>query len=533
MTPDEMCKKGSVDRAVSVAILLAALALGCLLLLFLALNPLSGLINQYLAKSAFDIPWMQGLTSITAALFLLFSYLAVDSWARREPYATWKRILLAVISLLLVLVLAGLLGKLALFLAGIRETTFLAARLRDFVPGLAAGGLVALGAVMVPAFTAWKRPRTCWAVFALVVAALVYGVLHTPSVHIVAGPWLQLAEEGALTVGWLTDVPSTGWVEYGDGLTLRAQSSHNGLVDAGTRIHHVTLTGLKPGAQTPYRVATRSVGIIAPAGADLGAVVYSDQHVFKAPDPAGESASFAMFCDLHDAMEVWPDVIEKADVRHRDFVIFNGDAMTHVDDERQIIDHFLRPASRLFAAEVPFVYVRGNHEARGNFARLLKNYTGISEQRPYMGMFRAGPLAFLVMDTGEDNPDSDPEFAGLVDFTAWRAEEERLIAPLTSGSGWATAPFRLLFAHIPLNDDHPWVPALSTAGITAQLAGHIHGSHLREPNGRRPFPVIIGSGNTRKTPLEYNYTVGAATKEKLTLEVVCRDGKIVDQYEFP
>jgi predicted MPP superfamily phosphohydrolase len=526
--------KGRFHAFVVVVLFAASLALGLLLMLLAITLPLGDVMNVYLSKAAgHDASWFRDITAVVLGLFLLGSYFAVDSTVPARTYPAWGRALLGLFaSVIFILVSFLLLGFIyILWIKG--ETMFFIARFAAIKWELAAIAGLSLVGMTFPYFGFWRRPRLRWfACVTAIVIAMAFA-MRPASVRIDVGPWLQLGENGAITVGWITDEPSTGWVEYGDDLKLRAHASRHGLIDAGTRVHHVTLTGLVSGANVPYRVAVRKMGNIGPVGADIGPEIYSERHVFKAPSSSGDSVSFAMFCDLHDAVNLWPEVMEKADARHRDFVVLNGDVLSEVNDERQLIEHFLKPASSLFAAETPFLFIRGNHEARGDFARALEAYVGISEERPYDGLFRVGPVAFLGLDSGEDKPDNHPEYAGLVDFSAWRAEQQGLIGPMTSGANWKYAPFRVLLAHIPLSDDHQWISALNEAGVELQLAGHEHRLEYREPKGARLFPIIIGSGDVRKNPSKYNYAIGKATTTELAVDVISCTGETVGHYVYP
>ena len=68
------------------------------------------------------------------------------------------------------------------------------------------------------------------------------------------------------------------------------------------------------------------------------------------------------------------------------------------------------------------MYVRGNHETRGRFARSLHDYIATPNGKFYYS-FDAGPVHFVVLDTGEDKEDSHPAYSGLTDFTGYREEQ--------------------------------------------------------------------------------------------------------------
>ena len=76
------------------------------------------------------------------------------------------------------------------------------------------------------------------------------------------------------------------------------------------------------------------------------------------------------------------------------------------NEENHIFDGFMDTATKLFASEIPMYYTRGNHETRGAFATEFQRYFSPKEENIYY-TFRQGPICFVVLDTGEDKPDSD------------------------------------------------------------------------------------------------------------------------------
>ena len=76
----------------------------------------------------------------------------------------------------------------------------------------------------------------------------------------------------------------------------------------------------------------------------------------------------------------------------------------------------------LFASEKPMYYARGNHETRGEFATSFQKY--FSPKEPFLYyLFRQGPVCFIMLDTGEDKPDSDIEYSGITDYDGYRTDQ--------------------------------------------------------------------------------------------------------------
>ena len=131
-----------------------------------------------------------------------------------------------------------------------------------------------------------------------------------------------------------------------------------------------------------------------------------------------------------------------------DLVFLNGDSLSHLETEGQVLERCLRPASELFASRTPLLLVRGNHETRGAFARELGRYLDLPDGRFYYS-FDHGPVHFIVMDTGEDKEDGHWAYSGLTGFDAYRQKEAEWLAREVASPAWRQARFRVLVAHMP------------------------------------------------------------------------------------
>ena len=105
-------------------------------------------------------------------------------------------------------------------------------------------------------------------------------------------------------------------------------------------------------------------------------------------------------------------------------------------------------ATKLFASEIPMYYTRGNHETRGAFATEFQRYFSPKEENIYY-TFRQGPICFVVLDTGEDKPDSDIEYAGITVYDEYRTEQAEWLRRVLDSKEYKDAPFKIIVAHIP------------------------------------------------------------------------------------
>ena len=105
-----------------------------------------------------------------------------------------------------------------------------------------------------------------------------------------------------------------------------------------------------------------------------------------------------------------------------DFVMLNGDMSNSIENEEQLFRDFIDASVNLYASETPILYNRGNHETRGVFADRLHDYFPTRSGRHYQ-LCKVGSVCFLLLDCGEDKPDTDIEYGGLADYDAYRREE--------------------------------------------------------------------------------------------------------------
>jgi len=329
------------------------------------------------------------------------------------------------------------------------------------------------------------------------------------------GPYLQDPATDGMTVMWMTTVPCFGTVEYGPtkSLGLAAHAEVNGQWQAGNVLHRVRLRGLTPGARYFYKVTCKPVTTFQPYKVTYGAPFESPVHSFATPNPASESLRFLVYNDFHDNVGLWKTLHGLVAREAVDFVFLNGDITDVMQDENQMVGHFLDVCTELFATNVPFLYTRGNHETRGALAQQMCQYLGNPDNRYYYG-FSWGCARFVVLDTGEDKPDSTPAYAGLSDFDAYRTVQQEWLKRETASHAFTSARFRIAIHHIPAYynvspaaDDNylnhgamdsraKWWPIFNQRKVDLYLGGHTHLPTIKKPDPAigHDFAVVIGGG---------------------------------------
>ncbi len=338
------------------------------------------------------------------------------------------------------------------------------------------------------------------------------------SFKITHGPWLCDMSETGVSIVWMTNKNAVSWVEvapddrsnfYGKERP-RYYDSQNGRKQAATRLHKVRLENLQPGTKYRYAVFSREVlnwetdsRVI--YGVTAANAAYSRNPLaFRTFSIDDDTVSFIMFNDLHGRAQFMKDLCKSTDFRSLDMVVFNGDMSSAVNSEEQIMKDFVDASVDLFAKRIPIVFNRGNHETRGTYSDFLLNYFPLREGRVYR-TFYVGNVAFLVLDCGEDKPDSDIEYSELADFDVYREEQAAWLKEAVKEKAFTEAKVKIVILHMPpavsdwhgtLHLDETLLPILNEAKINVVLSGHTHRYSYEAPKaGKTAFPVVVNGNN--------------------------------------
>ena len=293
---------------------------------------------------------------------------------------------------------------------------------------------------------------------ALLFSGIAFG---QPSVRIAHGPYLQQVTDDGFTVVWTTTMDAASWVEVApdDGSHFYAAErpkyydSHIGKRRIG-RLHRVRVEGLEPG--TTYRYRIMQQGVLCEEGNKrviLGEGYGSDilkhkPYTATTLDESKDKTEFWVVNDIHARDSVFRLLLKGVEKAKPDFVCFNGDMLSSMESERQLFDGYLNSAAELLTpAGVPIVAARGNHENRGSFSSKFLDYFPTSTGEVYYA-FRQGPVCFLVLDCGEDKPDSDIRYYGMSTTDAYREQEARWLQQLVDCEEDRSAPVHIVILHM-------------------------------------------------------------------------------------
>ena len=325
-------------------------------------------------------------------------------------------------------------------------------------------------------------------------------------IKILHGPYLQNLGENEVTIVWVSDKPSIGWLEIApdDGSHFYATERQKifdtkiGIKNT-SRIHSVKLEGLKPATTYRYRVCAQEVisheGHKVIYGDITTAFSYAKEaNSFTTNDATKPSVSFAMVNDIHGRNDVLENMINQCNLETTDLFLFNGDMVSISDNEEQMFGGFMDKAVELFASNLPMYYCRGNHETRGAMAPNFKDYFNPKADELFYA-FRQGPVCFLVLDCLYRNAPFKVVVCHMPPFGGWHGELDIL---------------------------KKFIPVLNQAKPDVYLTAHLH-QYIRNEAGKDgvAFPLIVNSNNTL---LKADADAG-----KLDIRIYDLDGKMIDQ----
>ena len=382
----------------------------------------------------------------------------------------------------------------------------------------------------------------------LLVAMLLCGVYSAQAVKIIHGPYLQAVSDTEATVMWVTDTKALSWVEVApdDGTNFyhveRPQfyQTYLGKRVYGT-VHQIRITGLEPGKTYRYSTSSKEVVDIKGHRVTYGHVattkVYGKnfKNIFTTLDPKKESTQFVMLNDIHAKQEKMDALLNTLEPGKTDMVFFTGDMVSMVPTEEILFQGFVDLAVSRFAKQVPFYLARGNHETRGLFATSFLTYFPTLTGMPYYTL-KHGDVFYIVLDGGEDKPDSCLEYYETAQYDNYRKAEAEWLKKVVESDECKNAKYRIVVMHMPpIGGKNMWhgpkhagecfFPVLNKANITVMLSGHTHKYSYNTPETTdAEFPILV---NAHNTALKAN-----VTKNGVTIDVIDMSGSVKHTHQF-
>ena len=356
---------------------------------------------------------------------------------------------------------------------------------------------------------------------------------------ITSAPMLQNYAETSIGIAFAVNALANGFVTYGrqpdlsDGVTVMCGGYR--VTDISASVMHVRLTGLLPATTYYYRIGAHAVDYKSGYNMHITGT-YADPRTYAFTTAGtGAKSSFCVIGDTHANWNAFGLAVEKIAELAPACVVWDGDATNCEEKKENLVRIFLTPpiARTDYAAQTPYLLCPGNHDFRGMASRRLEEVWMYRQpdERPsrYWDLgrnfaLRTGDIALVGLDTGEDKLDSDPRFAGLFAFTAYREAQTEWLRNALRRPDIAAAPFLVVVCHIPLFDPDPranpgdvlpadagdaydtdfaawqrtcaglWGPLIKEAGCQLVIAHHQHRYRYDAPTPERPWAQIVGGG---------------------------------------
>lgn len=338
---------------------------------------------------------------------------------------------------------------------------------------------------------------------------------------------------------WGVSRHAKGTVEIKTGAGLRTFGGDDfGFSSQGEKVLRVRVHGLEAGQSYPYRVLTEAMS-------EPAARHDTAWRELRTLDAQAAGTRFVVWNDTHLNGETLTKLHEGTP--EADFLVWNGDICNDWTKEELLIPTLLHPAGTDFTAKAPLVFVWGNHDLRGAHGFRLANYVATPSGKSWYA-FRSGPVAVVVLNTGEDKADDHLTFKGRVACEPLRAEQAAWLKnEVLTDPALRDAPYRSVICHIPLRWTHEqgagqreydsfsqrsrkhWHEALVAWKAQVVISGHMHQVAWIPAAEGFPYAQLTGGGPgpDKATRLEVT-----ADGSRLRLNLMSLDGKSVVDQEF-
>ena len=355
-------------------------------------------------------------------------------------------------------------------------------------------------------------------VVALMFMSMAMSAQENPVADIKVGPWVTNVGADAFNVLWTSNYRTLSYVEVApdDGTDFDAcERPRFYQTVSGRRVidtfHDVRVTGLEPGVKYRYRIMSKAVvnddSAYKTDYSELVQLPVAGESAVITLNPKAENCRFTMLNDMHADDKKYQTLMAGLGAGDMDFFLLVGDIMSYINDVDEMVKHVYGPVPEI-VANVPTFYTRGNHETRGKYAYMFQKYNPTNSGDTYF-MLRQGPVAIVVLDAGEDKPDTSKEYSGAVDFELFRQQQLEWLKTAVKDPLFAKAPIKVAVMHIPaFAHEESWygekranemlVPVLNKAGVDVMLSAHYHEYVVAEKGlYGNDFPIIANDNESR------------------------------------
>ncbi|WP_293928395.1 metallophosphoesterase family protein [Sphingobacterium sp. UBA6320] len=345
--------------------------------------------------------------------------------------------------------------------------------------------------------------------------------------------YLQNQINNNISVFSILNKPAFAWLEILDDnnqIKSKIYQSEDGMLEANTDLFKFTI--IDAPRRFKYRIVAKEVLKFEAYKIVYGEEIKSDILSAKLAKKDQDQISCLIYNDVHETKNTYKDLVPNQNLDRYDFAILNGDSFHYVSNQNDITEKLLQPFS-FFETSKPFIMNRGNHETRGSFSRIFKKYFGYPENKFYQS-FKLGPIYWILLDSGEDKPDTHEVYGGTVDYDHYRKEQAVWLEQVLQSKERKSAQHTVVVSHIPIFHADDWHGTLHNRStfhllfqkykIDVMITGHTHQYGYHPPDQDHNYTLFIGGGpkTGERTVIDVH-----GDKRSLDIKMIKDNGDIV------
>ena len=334
----------------------------------------------------------------------------------------------------------------------------------------------------------------------VVVAAVVVGYQLRPCT-ITHGAVVYAVEDDYQIV-FSTSDSAVCWVEIGG---ENYYDLYAGSMRSADRVHKIEVLQSVLDEAGAYRICARQMIYRGPFGGYTGDTI-SESYAFR-PVDTSDGLNYFSLSDVHEAVDAATKAATSQD--DTDFIVLLGDLVSMVETEADAnLANDL--AHGITGGEIPVIYVRGNHEIKGEYGEVLYKYVGSKNQEYYYTVTLSDEVFAVVLDLGEDHEDDWWEYYGTAQFDLYRQKQTEMLEDILAEGEYENYRYRMALCHIPFvyvdkngyfeSFRNEWTALLNEMDVDIALSGHKHVLWALLPGQVEPHgELVFSEGFSGKT----------------------------------
>ena len=286
------------------------------------------------------------------------------------------------------------------------------------------------------------------------------------------------------SVVFATSDKSVAYVEYDyNGRHIKKFDEDNGRKIGDRKVHSIQVP-YKELSNNSYNVgATRVIDELS-YGGRLGKTIKSENIKFN--DNFGDDVNLLTISDWHTHNKLAKQTIKY--LGNYNAVALLGDSAPGIMFEDDVANYLVSFAGDLTEGKIPVIFVRGNHETRGEMASHLSSLLKMDK---FYYKTSLGNYDFIVLDSSEDKDDSHPEYGSMDVYGENRKKMVKWLDSLENSNKKTIAMSHA--KEICMEEDlsknaYDKLESLNTSFLAC---GH---EHISEFTDSSPFPILIDGG---------------------------------------